>query len=259
MSSIKCAVVTGGSSGLGRAMSASLIKQGKKVIIVGRNPKKLSSAASELGAAAFYELDTGDVASIPDFVAKLTAEHPDVDCVINNAGVQRPFQILGPDYGFDLSKADQEIDINVRGPLHLAVSLVPHLNKQPGGGVIVFVSSVLGYMPSSVINPVYNGTKAWTHMFALNLRTQLEQAGSKIAVVEIAPPTVSTDLHRERKDPSDNSKEKNESAMSVEEFMRDVEEGWKEGRETIAPGPAKPVVDKWLGAYGEDYKKATSS
>jgi short chain dehydrogenase len=70
--------------------------------------------------------------------------------------VQRPFQALGPGYDFDLSKVDQEIDINIRGPLHLSLASLPHLNAQPNGVVLMNVSSVLGYLPFSVINPVYN-------------------------------------------------------------------------------------------------------
>jgi short-subunit dehydrogenase involved in D-alanine esterification of teichoic acids len=139
-------------------------------------------------------------------VKRLISEHPDVDCLINNAGVQRPFQVLGPTYGFDLDKADQEININIRGPMHLTLDLLPHFNSLPNGGVVMNVSSVLGYNPFSVINPVYNGTRAWVHMWSVNLRTQLAIAGSKVKVVEIVPSTVETALHREREDPDDNKK-----------------------------------------------------
>ena len=127
-----------------------------------------------------------------------------------------------------MSRADQEIDINIRGPLHLCLAFLPHFTILPAEkkGVIINVSSVLGYLPSSVINPVYNGTKAWVHMYSLNLRTQYEKGG-KIKVVEIASPTVSTALHRDRTDPSDNSKEKNKAAMSVDEVIKEVEEGWE--------------------------------
>jgi short-subunit dehydrogenase involved in D-alanine esterification of teichoic acids len=141
-------------------------------------------------------------------------DHPKVDCLINNAGVQRPFQVLGPDYDFDLAKADQEIGINIRGPLHLSLAFLPHFNGQPHGGVIMNVSSVLGFLPYSVINPVYNGTKAWVQMFSMNLRTQLAQAGSQIRVVEIVPPSVGTDLHRERMDPDDNKRAKGGNVVS---------------------------------------------
>jgi len=160
-------------------------------------------------------LDVSDISSIHGFVESIVSQYPELDCVINNAGVQRTFQILGPDYGFDLSKPDHEIDTNTRGPMHLSVCLVPNFNSLPNGGVIMNVSSVLGYNLFSLVNPVYNGTKAWVHLFTTNLRSQLRQAGSKIKVVEIVPPTVETALHRERKDPDDNKKQHgNASALS---------------------------------------------
>ena len=257
--SFKCALVTGGAGGLGLEMAKSFIRKGKKVIIVGRTESKLKTAAQETGATAYYTLDTGCVSEIAPFVQRLLSEHPDIDCLVNNAGVQRPFQVLGPTYGFDLEKADQELDINIRGPMHLTLGLLEHFNSLPNGGVIMFVSSVLGYNPISVINPVYNGTKAWVHMFSLNLRTQLASAGSKIKVVEIVPPTVETALHREREDPDDNKKAKgNQSALSLEDFMHDVEAGWERNEDTIAPGPAKDIVKRWYDAYGEIYKNSTT-
>jgi short-subunit dehydrogenase involved in D-alanine esterification of teichoic acids len=255
--SFKCALVTGGAGGLGRAMAETLIGIGKEVIIAGRTESSLKQTASEIGAKAYYVLDVSDISSIAPFTKTLLAEHPELDCVINNAGVQRPFQILGPDYGFDLDKADQEINTNIRGPMHLCVTLVPHLNSKPNGGVIMNVSSVLGFSPVSLVNPVYNGTKAWVHFFTMNLRSQLRQAESKIKVVEIVPPTVSTELHRERKDPRDNTKEHgNQAALSVEEFMAEVKEGWESDRDTCAAGLGHELVEKWYGTFGEYYSKA---
>ena len=164
---------------------------------------------------------------------------------------------MGPDYDFDLSKADQEIDTNIRGPMHLCVGLVPHFNSLPNGGVIMNVSSVLGYNPFSIVNPVYNGTKAWVHFFSMNLRTQLRAAGSKIRVVEIVPPTVETALHRERKNPDDNKKAHgNAAALSVPEFMEQIVDGWKKDNDTCAAGLGHELVGKWYNAYGEAYTKA---
>ncbi|KAK5241131.1 hypothetical protein LTR16_009731 [Cryomyces antarcticus] len=118
------------------------------------------------------------------------------------------------------------------------------------------VSSVLGYIPFSVINPVYNGTKAWVHFNTMNIRTQLAKAGANIKVVKIAPPTVSTDLHREREDPDVNTKDKNSSALSVEEFRDELVKGWKEDKEIIGAGSSQKLVDRWYGEFGPDYEKA---
>lgn len=180
----KCAVVTGGGGGLGRAFSEYLISQGKKVIIVGRTESKLQTTAKEIGATGYYVLDTGDIQSIPAFIKKITSEHPDLDCLFNNAGVQRPLSLSKMPAEEFLEKADNEININVRGPMHLAVGLLPHFRTKKAA-VIINVSSVLGFIPFSIINPVYNGTKAFLHFHSMNMRTQLEQAGDNIKVVEI--------------------------------------------------------------------------
>jgi short-subunit dehydrogenase involved in D-alanine esterification of teichoic acids len=107
--------------------------------------------------------------------------------------VERPLDINN----FDFTKADQEIDINIRGPIHLAIGFLEHFKSKPRG-TIANVSSVLGYTPTSIINPVYNGTKAWLHFWTMTLRAQLSKSsdGKNIKVVEIAPPTVATDLHK---------------------------------------------------------------
>jgi short-subunit dehydrogenase involved in D-alanine esterification of teichoic acids len=255
--SFRCALVTGGGGGLGRAMAETLIGLGKEVIIAGRTESSLKQTAEEIGAKAYYVLDVSDIASIPAFTKNVLSSHPELDCLINNAGVQRPFQILGPDYDFDLSKADQEINTNIRGPMYLCVSLIPHFNSKATGGVVMNVSSVLGYSPVSLVNPVYNGTKAWVHFFSMNLRSQLRQAGSKVKIVEIIPPTVSTALHRERKDPLDNTKAHgNDAALSVEEFMAEIKAGWEADNDNCPAGLGHELVEKWYATFGEYYTKA---
>jgi len=108
------------------------------------------------------------------------------------------------------------------------------------------------------MNPVYNATKAFSHFWTMNLRTQLQASDSSkhIKVVEIAPPTVETDLHRDREDPDDNKKAKNSKALSLEDFMKEVTEGWKKDVDIIAPGWAGASVQKWYDAYGEAYNEA---
>jgi len=245
--SFTCAIVTGGAGGLGFAMAKELISQGKKVIIVGRTESKLQAASKELGNdAPYYILDTGDTKAIPAFVKKMLAEHPEVDCLINNAGVQRPLDVNQ----FELDKADQEIAINISGPMHLTIGLLQHF-KTKDAAVVMNVSSVLGFVPFSIVNPVYNGSKAWVHFWSMNLRTQLKD--SNVKVVEIVPPTVATDLHRERSDPDDNKKDKNPNALSVEEFIEYVKKGWKGDLDTIGAGTGEELVKRWYDEFGGDY------
>lgn len=90
----------------------------------------------------------------------------------------------------------------------------------------------------------------------MNLRTQL--AKENIKVVEIAPPTVTTDLHRERSDP-DNNKEKNPSALSLEEFMRFVRKGFEGDKDTIGAGMSEGIVDRWEKEFRGEYNEAAEN
>jgi len=255
--SFQTAIITGGAGGIGKAMAIDLLKRGKKVILVGRTESKLQATAKEVGAAAYYVLDTSNIPSIAPFISQIIKDHPDVDCLINNAGVQRPLQILGPDYDFDLTKADEEIDTNIRGPMHLSIQLIQkHFVFLQQGAVIINVSSILAFNPFSLVNPVYNGTKAWVHAFSVNLRSQLAKAGSAIRVVEIVPPTVETDLHRERLNPDDNKRSHGaKTAMSVEDFMVEVGKGLEANTETIGPGMAGEFVQTWEDTVGKRYRE----
>ena len=101
----------------------------------------------------YYVLDTSNIKGIPGLIETITKEHPDLDCLVNNAGVQRPLDLNEMSAEDFLEKADVEIATNVTGPMHLAVGLLPHF-KRKSGAVIINVSSILGYIPVSVINPV---------------------------------------------------------------------------------------------------------
>lgn len=254
--SFNCALVTGGGGGIGRAMAEYFMSKGKKVIICGRTEANLITTHKEIKCAGYYVLDTGDVSKIPDFVAKITKEHPELDCLVNNAGVQRPLQVLKDDTADFLSKADNEIDINIRGPMHLALGLLSHFQSKPSAAIIN-VSSVLGFVPFSILNPVYNGTKAWLHFWSMALRVQLRDTNVK--VIEIAPPQVATDLHREREDPDDNKKHKSPTSMEVDEFMAEVAQRLEKGDETFSAGPGQEMIEAWFGAYGERFSKAADA
>jgi short-subunit dehydrogenase involved in D-alanine esterification of teichoic acids len=254
----QCAIITGGAGGIGKALAQYFLSKGKKVIIVGRTPSNVEATAKEIGATAHYVLDTGKTADIPAFVDKVTADYPEVDCLVNNAGVQRPIEVLKTETEDFLSMADQEIDINIRGPMHLSLWLLPHFKTKPSA-LIINVTSVLGFVPFSIVNPGYNGTKAYLHFWSMNLRTQLRQAGAgaeHIKVVELAPPLVESDLHRDRDDPDDNKKHKNAIALTMEEFMREVEGKMEKGEEMVTAGHGNVLVGKWYDTFGERYKQA---
>ncbi|TKY90118.1 hypothetical protein EX895_000116 [Sporisorium graminicola] len=247
----ECAVITGGAGGLGYAMAEYFLTQSKKVILVGRTESKLVEASKKLSNAPFYVLDTGNVDDIPAFTKKVLAEHPEVDCLINNAGVQRPLEVQN----LALDKVDNEININIRGPVHLATAFLDHL-KTKKVGVIMNVSSVLGFVPYSIINPVYNAAKAFVHFWSEAQRVQLKN--TNVRVVEIVPPSVGTDLHRERENPDDNKKHLGANSLTVEEFMDDLVKGLKADQDVISAGSGIALVEKWDKAFREQFDAAAA-
>ncbi|KAJ1032017.1 hypothetical protein NDA13_002393 [Ustilago tritici] len=245
----ECAVITGGAGGLGYAMAEYFLSL-KKVILVGRTESKLAEALKKLNNAPYYILDTGNVDDIPAFAKKVLSEHPEIDCLINNAGVQRPLEVQN----LALDKVDNEININIRGPIHLATAFLDHL-KGKKLGVFANVSSVLGFVPYSIINPVYNGAKAFVHFWSETQRVQLKN--TNVRVVEIVPPSVGTDLHRERENPDDKKKHLGATnSLTVEEFMEDLVKGLEADQDVVAAGSGIPLVKKWDDAFREQFNGA---
>ncbi|UZJ55024.1 hypothetical protein CBS101457_004344 [Exobasidium rhododendri] len=250
----ECAIITGGAGGLGYAMAEYFTSLGKKVIIVGRTESKLQDASKKLKDSAWYTMDTGDVEAAKSKLQEILKDHPEVDCLINNAGVQRPLDVDS----LDLDKVDNEIDINIRGPIHLATAILPHL-KTKKVGVIMNVSSILGFVPYSFLTPSYNGSKFYMHAWTRVQRTVLAQTAPNVRVVEIVPPSVGTDLHRERENPDDNKKEKGATtSLTVEEFMTDLKSGLNADEDEISAGIGKDVLKQWQDTFGQRYDEAAA-
>lgn len=256
----KCALITGGAGGIGRALAEYFLSKNKKVIIAGRTQSNLEKTSQELGGIPFYVLDTSDIYALEEFVQKITRDHSDLDCLVNNAGIQRPLDVNKMNSEDFLAKADVELHTNIMGPMHLTMHLLPHLKAHSAAGgaaVIMNVSSVLGLNPFSIVNPVYNGTKAWLHCWSMNLRSQLARDRTDVRVVEIIPPSVGTDLHRERENPDDNKKHKGADALTIEEFIEEISKGLEDDKEVVTAGEmGRELVDKWYKAFGEGYRVA---
>ncbi|CCO35080.1 hypothetical protein BN14_09194 [Rhizoctonia solani AG-1 IB] len=247
----KCALVTGGGGGLGKLFAQSLIKRGKKVYLAGRTESKLVQTAKEIGAAGYFVVDIGDIPSLPAFVERITKEAPEVDCLLNNAGIQKP---LNFEQSADLGTITQEINTNVTGLVHLCALFIPHLKQKPHAS-IQNVGSGLAYVPIAVV-PVYCATKAFVKSFTLSLREQLRS--TNINVVEISPPLVESDLHRDHVNPDNNKKTNAPHALTQEEWITYVEKGWDEGKEEIGAGFSQVGIDAWRKAFGESHSKMAS-
>ncbi|MED4207434.1 SDR family oxidoreductase [Neobacillus mesonae] len=183
-------LITGGAAGIGFAFAERFINAGNKVIVCGRREAKLQEAKEK-----YPELMTRvcDVTKESDRIALfdwITSEHPDVNVLVNNAGIQQRYHVLKTNAKEDWSYYSQEIASNIEAPFHFAMLFSQHFADKTYA-VILNVSSGLAYTPMAIA-PIYSATKAAVHSFTVSLRHQLEDTA--IEVIEVAPPAVNTDL-----------------------------------------------------------------
>ena len=177
-------LITGGGSGIGAALAHEFHEAGNQVIIAGRRQAALDAVIANHSGMAAVTLDMEDAASIPAFAQKLTADFPELNAVVLNAGIMVVEQRI------DLDIAEATIATNLLGPIRLAHALLPHLQAQAASAILT-VSSGLAFVPLAA-TPTYSATKAAIHSWSMSLRAQLHD--SSVEVIEIVPPAVQTDL-----------------------------------------------------------------
>lgn len=180
-------LITGGSSGIGFEFAKQFLALGNTVIVTGRDEKKLSAMKAALPAVHTIKSDVSAPGEIEVLLKKVTAEFPKLNVLINNAGIMRTINFHD---AADLDGLTQEIDINLKGPIRLAMAFLPHLKKH-GEAAIVNITSGLAFVPLPT-SPIYCATKAGLHSFTLSLRVQLKN--TRVKVFEVAPPATETEL-----------------------------------------------------------------
>lgn len=181
-------LITGGGSGIGRALAEALHARGNRVIVTGRREGPLRAVAEANPGLEWATLDMTDAGAIRTFAERAARDWPDLNVVINNAGIMAAEDLNAEP--FDLSTAEATVATNLLGPIRLTMGLLPLLKRQPASTVMT-VTSGLAFIPL-VATPAYNATKAALHSWSQSLRTQLH--GTPVEVLELAPPAVATDL-----------------------------------------------------------------
>ena len=179
-------LVTGGGSGIGAALAQRFHDQGNTVIVAGRRQAALDEAIAGRERMHGMTLDVEDRAAIDAFAARLVTEHPQLNVLVNNAGIMK---LEDATSRRDLADAEATIVTNLLGPIRLTNALVDHLKAQPNAA-IVNVTSGLGFVPLTAA-PTYSATKAAIHSYTVSLRRLL---AGKVELIELAPPGVQTDL-----------------------------------------------------------------
>lgn len=180
-------LLTGGSSGIGLALTERLVAAGNRVIVTGRRETALAEVRAKLPGVTTLISDSGSASDRVKLAAEITTRFPEVNVLFNNAGIQRKVDLLATE---PWEQTSEEIAINLEGPIHLASLLLPHLLKQ-AEPVILNVTSGLAFVPLAGV-PVYSATKAALHSYTCSLRHQLRHTALK--VIEVIPPAVHSNL-----------------------------------------------------------------
>jgi serine 3-dehydrogenase len=182
----KTILITGATSGFGRASAKRFAEGGWKVIGTGRRAERLRALADELGDSFLpLEIDMRDHGAV-ESLAKLSPPWGDIDLLLNNAGGAPPTTPL-PDT--DWARVQEVIDTNITGLVVLTRALLPKLVERRGQ--IINLSSVAATYPYKG-GAVYAGTKAFVRQFSLDLRCDL--AGTGVRVTSIEPGMAETEF-----------------------------------------------------------------
>jgi NADP-dependent 3-hydroxy acid dehydrogenase YdfG len=196
------AIVTGASSGIGRATALHLAAQGASVALVARRKDRLDTLVEKVheagGAALAVPTDIADRAQADAAVAATVAHFGRLDILVNNAGLM----LLGPVSSTDADEWDRMIAINQHGLLSMTKAALPHLQAAAGDGLrqvadIVNVSSVAGRTAFATMG-VYNMTKFGVNGFSEALRQELASSHVRVGVLE--PGKVDTELDSHNND-----------------------------------------------------------
>lgn len=238
-------LITGGATGIGFAIAEKLLNEGNQVIICGRREHKLMEAQQKLPALKIRVCDVAKVSEREALFQWVTKEFPNLNVLINNAGIQRDVDFLDGQEDWNVRK--QEITINVEAPMHLSALFIPHLREKEKAA-IVNVSSGLAFTPMALF-PIYCATKAAVHSFTMSLRHQLRH--TSIDVCEVIPPAVESELNAEGRKKRGGLK----FSISSEEFASAVMEGFKEGREEIGYGTSESGRNASREEINERFKR----
>jgi NAD(P)-dependent dehydrogenase (short-subunit alcohol dehydrogenase family) len=175
------ALVTGATSGIGRATALQLAQLGAEVIVHGRSAERGAKVVQEIqnagGKARFIAADLADA----DDVRRLAAEAGPVDILINNAGVYK----FGTTVDTDDAFFEEHININLRAPYILVQKLVPGMAER-GHGVVVNLSTVAATTPAKT-GGIYGASKAGVELLTRVWADEFGRSGVRVNAVQPGP------------------------------------------------------------------------
>ncbi len=183
----KVVIITGASSGIGKAMARTLAAAGCKLTLAARSVDKLGALADELNCEALVvSADMTQPADIVNMVARTVEVFGAVDVLCANAGIYIPGEFADG----DIDELSRLLTINVEGVMRCAHAVIPHMQAQASGDIVV-TSSISGFSDIHW-EPIYSASKNAIQTFVHTVRRQL--AGSGIRVMSLAPGQVANPL-----------------------------------------------------------------
>lgn len=181
-------LITGGTSGIGRALAEAFHARGNRVIITGRRQSLLDEITAGRPELHGIQLDLADPVSLSRVTANVRLHFPELNVVVANAGISRAEDMTSDSW--DASDAEAIVETNILGVLRATAALLPMLKGRPGATIIA-TSSNLAFVPRADF-PAYCASKAFLHSWLQSLRHQLRNV--PVEVLELAPPYVQTQL-----------------------------------------------------------------
>jgi NAD(P)-dependent dehydrogenase (short-subunit alcohol dehydrogenase family) len=185
----KVAIVTGGGSGVGAAITRALVAAGAEVVctdIDGEAARRVVASLDGAGHAEALALDVTDAAAVKDVVDSVVSRTGRIDFMFNNAGIV----YVAPVEDLTLDQWNRIVDVNLRGVVHGVAAAYPHMINARRGHIIN-TASAAGLMASGLVTS-YATTKYAVVGLSLALRT--EAAGYGVGVTAICPSAVETPL-----------------------------------------------------------------
>ncbi len=240
-------LVTGGATGIGFALAEQFVNAGSEVIICGRRKSKLNTAKDALPSVHTVSCDVSKESERRRLQRWTTARFPNLNILVNNAGIQREVDFTSPKVAKPLSPKDDEVTINLGAQIRLCALFAPWLLKRKKAA-IVNISSGLAFVPIAAM-PVYCATKAAIHSFTISLRHQLRN--TSVRVFEAVPPTTDTKLDESFA----GEEEEAYRGISPQEVAKGIIEGLKADREEIIIGEAQGLYRGSLQNPAAIFKK----
>ena len=235
---MKCAIITGGSRGIGRAICLKLAEEKNYHLLINYTSNEALAnetleKVKELGTTGeILKFDVSNAEETTNVLTDWQDKNPDaiVEVIINNAGMMRLIDLQ--DQSLDLENINREIATNLTGTIQMVHQFLPHLLKQKSAGIVNVTSGIafMSYSPA----PIYSATKAGVRAYTQALRLQLEDTNVK--VFEMIPPGVKTNLQ------NDWVKQPNERMMmNADDMVKVAIDGLLKDKKELKPLPIRII------------------